>query len=191
MEEEEIIIKSPYLLTNIPMGPDNRPLYDTVRAQKVYESVQPIRNSVIESALDIESSLTGTILHFTVGTNYPVHNILRELVFDAEFCTFMQKRKILSKIFEMKGEDISCFTTTESKSLRQDVNFIILERDKFAHGSIVIDCRDYRAAIKYFRGGAKLDFIDMSYLDNFLEVYERCENMLTRLNNFFRENKLV
>ncbi len=191
MENEETIITFPYLLTNIPIGPDKKPIIDTIRAQKVYESVQPIRNTVIESALHIESTLTSALLHFTAGQNYPIHNILRELVFDAEFCTFMQKRKMLSKLFEMKGENISCLTRSESKSLRRNINRIISERDKFAHGFIVIHCRNYKAGIKYFSGGEKIDPIDHSYLDGFLDVYEECEKMLTKLNNFVRENNLI
>jgi hypothetical protein len=40
----------------------------------------------------------------------------------------MHKRKILSQMFEMKGDSITCFSHDEAKNLRKEIHDIILER---------------------------------------------------------------
>jgi hypothetical protein len=100
----------PFLVT-LYKGKDGKPDYDVKRAISSYEKVKDIRTRVIEEALGIESSLTITIITFILGEKkYRELRILRSLIFDAEFCTFMQKRKMLSRIFDICGVKIRCFT---------------------------------------------------------------------------------
>ena len=167
---------------------DGKPIIDNDKMRKAYESIRPIRNLIIESALLVESALTVAILHFTVGVDYPKQNILRSFVFEAEFCTFMQKRKMLSKIFEIEEKNITCLTREEAKNLRREINEIILERDKFTHGMIIIDCREYQAMIQYYRNGTQIDKIESESGDKFFEKCQKCIYSLSKLTDFFKSN---
>lgn len=182
--------KLPFLVT-IYRGKNGSPNYDIKRAISSYEKVKDIRSRIIEKALDIESSLTLTIITFILGEKkYRELRLLRSLVFDAEFCNFMQKRKMLSRIFNICGERIQCFTVEEGKQLRRNLNRLILERDKFAHGQILIDTFEYKPFIVYYRNGEQRDEIFDNLRDVFLKQCREVESSLAKLRDYFKANKI-
>ena len=73
-----------------------------------YQRFAKMRTEVIEQSLSIENSLTIVLLHFLVGEDYSRHELLRSLIFESDTCSFMQKRKMLSLVFEMYGKKITC-----------------------------------------------------------------------------------
>lgn len=177
-------IVSPYTLRIYAI--DGTPIIDNDKAYNAYELIRPIRNLIVESAILVESSLTVAILHFMVGVDYVKQDILRSFVFEAEFCTFMQKRKMLSKIFDTEGKNITCISKEEAKYLRKEINNIILERDKFAHGIIIIDCKEYQAMIQYHRNGTQIDKIKSEHGDEIYEKCQKCIYILGKLTEFFK-----
>lgn len=107
--------------------------------ERLYSKFTAVRSEIIDAALWVENTLTVFILHALIGEDYSRHKLLRAFVFEAEFCSFMQKRKILSMLFEEFSTQITCINTAESKVLRREINEIIETRNIFAHGHIVVD----------------------------------------------------
>ena len=187
---EENSERLPFLMT-IAMGKDGRPDIDVERATASYERVKNIRSRIIEEALFVEASVTGVILAFVLGDKrYREARLLRALIFDSEFCTFMQKRKILSKIFDICGDDIQCLTKDEAKFLRRNLNEIILERDKFAHGQLLIDGFTYKPWIIYYRDGENKDEIEEGIEEKFIDKCKQVEVKLDKLRDFFKRHNL-
>lgn len=133
---------------------------DLRKIKRIYNQIAPLRGVVLEGALRVESRLTSVILHYLAGKQYKLHSKLREYIFDAEFCTFMQKRKMLTRMFEDDGDRITCLSKSEAKALRKSINDIVTTRDKFAHGDMIIDCTDFSTSIKYYSGGTCEEKID-------------------------------
>ncbi len=155
-----------------------------------YKQFKKYRSEVIEAALEIENLLTIVLLHFLVGQDYSRHKLLRSFVFDAEFCTFMQKRKMLSLLYEMFPNSFDFFTQDESKKLRKYINDIITERNKYAHGNIFIDTRNGDAFIEYYQGRQKREEIDENKIHDIIKKCELIDNMLSELNEFLKKHKL-
>lgn len=185
-------IKSTYNVTKIPLDETGKPSLDAKKINEVYESVRPIRNTIIESALLVEHALTFAILFFIDGNKrHDRRSVLKKLFFDSDHFTFMQKRKVLSQIFEMKGNEITCFSPDEAKHLRREMNDIILERNKYAHGVIVIDCMNWKAQIKYFHGQERTEDITPETGNRFFDRCQDCVRLLDKLVDFFRENEII
>lgn len=176
----------PFLMT-VAKGKDGRPDVDVGPAVASYEKSKNVRSRIIEKALNVESLLTGVILTFILGAGLHSREsrILKLLVFDAEFCTFMQRRKMLSKIFNMCGDELDCLTPEEGKVLRRTLNEIILEKDKFAHGRLLIDGLNYRPWIIYQRNGEQREVIDEETGKVFMTKCKDLEEHLAKLRAVF------
>ena len=155
-----------------------------------YEKFKIIRGEVVEAAIDIEGMLTAIICHFLVGRDYYRHELLRALIFDKESCTFMQKRKMLSVIFEMFPDSFDFLDKTESKKLRRKINDLILQRDMFAHGEISTDAENDDVLIEFYRNGKVQTKIDEQYTDDIFESCRWIQDQLYKLNEFLRENRM-
>jgi len=162
----------------------------TKKCQEKYDHFTKMRSIVIDAALRIEHTLSIVILHFLVGTDYSRHNLLREFIIDAEFCTFMQKRKMLSMIFEMLPDISQILSPEEGKDLRRRLNDLILNRDMFAHGVIFIDAHPDNVIIEYYRGGKKEIKINSEIVSDIIKSADVIEEKLHTLNEYFRENWL-
>ena len=130
-------------ISTIALDKKGRPNFDTKRAMASYEKAKGIRSSIIDEALMVESKLISVIIAFIFGehrkSNRREMDLIMSFVFNAEFCTFMLKRKMLSKIFNICGNSIDCISKEDGKKLRRKLNEIILVRNKFAHGQILVD----------------------------------------------------
>lgn len=167
---------------------DNAELQEKYLAK--YKQFKKYRSEIIEAALEIENLLKVVLLHFLVGQDYPRQKLLRAFVFDADFCTFMQKRKMLSLIFEIFPKSFDFLTPDDSKKLRQDINELVLERNIFAHGNIFIDTRDGSVLMEYYQGGIRKEKIDEERIQSILEKCKSIDRLLVELNEFLRNNRL-
>ena len=139
----------------------------TKKLEQKYNRFKKMRAEIIEEALYIENLLTITILHFLVGTDYSRHGLLRALIFESEFCTFMSKRKMLSNIFQMYSDKITCINKKDSKLLRGQLNQLILERDMLVHGVMLMRGSKGKVIIEYYRGEPIEEEIDANFLKQF------------------------
>jgi hypothetical protein len=166
---------------------------DKEKMQRCYEKYRrftEMRSVVIEAALEIENFLTIVLLHLLVGADYSRHTLLRAFVFEAEFCSFMQKRRMLSMIFEMFPDSFPFLPSKDAKRIRRELNHLILERDMFAHGNLFIDGRTERIFIKYYRGGPVQTELREETVNQMLKRCKYIEEKLYNLNEFLRENRL-
>ena len=160
------------------------------RFQKLYNHVNSERSRVIDSALKIENTLTIVILHTIVGKDYSRHRLLRTLVFEAESCSFMQLRKMLSLIFELFRDKIDVLTDSESKVLRRNLNDIITFRNMFAHGQIVIDAPTNDVLITHYQGGPKETVVTVELIDEYIVKCIEVDTSLKTLNDYFKVNRI-
>lgn len=149
------------------------------------------RSQILEASLMIETLLIATISHLIVGQDYPRFYLLRYLVFDAEFCTFMQLRKMLSMVFTLFDDQITCLSKEDGKRLRSEINNIIKIRNMFAHGYSIIDATEGNYSIRYYDNGPVLKVISDNFVNSFLEKCKETRDKLRILNEFFRENGLT
>ncbi len=161
------------------------------RFQEKYSWFTQMRGVVIHEALEIENSLTIVLLHFLVHTDYRRHMLLRTLIFEAEFCSFMQQRKMLSMIFDLFSDSLTCLSKEEAKQLRRDINDLILHRDMFAHGCIIIDGKTEKVFVEYYRGGPTETEVTEEFLQKFKKSATAIQEKLRVLNEFFRENEFT
>ncbi len=160
------------------------------KLEQKYKHFKKMRAEIIEEALYIENLLTVTILHFLVGTDYSRHGLLRALIFESEFCTFMNKRKMLSNIFQMYSDKITCISAKESKLLRSQLNHLILERDMVVHGDIFIKGLTGKVLIEYYRGEPLEQEIDDNFLKSFKKRCKLVDRLLSKTNEYFRRNRV-
>lgn len=164
--------------------------YPWEKHKEIEKKVWEHRSQILEASLMIETLLIATISHLLVGQDYPRFFLLRHLIFDAEFCTFMQLRKILSAIFSIFGDQITCLSRDEGKQLRSEISNIIKVRNMFAHGMSVIDAETNSYSIRYYDSGIVLKVISDNFVDNFLRNCTETRKSLSILNEFLRENHL-
>lgn len=152
--------------------------------RRQYLKFTRLRGKIIDAALDIEGLLTAVLLHFLVGSDYKRHDLLRTLIFDAEFCTFMQKRRILSRLFEMYPSERLGTTVTNAKILRQELNQLILDRDMFAHGTLFVDASNDKLFIRFSRNGEREIEVNNETVRKTLKRAEKVSKTLSHLNEY-------
>lgn len=171
-------------------GPKFTDEKDFEHYQRQHKFFTAMRSEVLDEALDIENLLTIVILHCLVGKDYSRHKLLRALVFEAEFCSFMQKRKMLSLIFEMYPTAFPFLTTEEAKRVRRELNVLILDRDMFAHGTIVFVGPEGKVMIEYYRGRKTERELNEDVLQTILVSCEYLREHLGKINDFLRGTPL-
>jgi len=151
---------------------------DLPAIRKTYRRFAAMRAEVLERALEVEYDLVKVIVHGLHGRDYPRHRLLRALVFDTPSCTFMDKRRMLSQLFNLFPERFVHLDTEKGKALRRDLNEIILTRDLFAHGQLCIDGGSQQAVMQIYRDGIQDVIIDEATLTVFAD---RCLSVLSVL----------
>lgn len=164
--------------------------YPWEKHKEIEKKVWEHRSQILEASLMLETLLIATISHLLVGQDYPRFSLLRHLIFDAEFCTFMQLRKILSAIFTLFGDQITCLSSEDGKNLRSEISKIIKIRNMFAHGISMIDAETNSYSIRYYDNGIVHKVISDSFVDSFLKNCTETYKNLSILNEFLRENRL-
>lgn len=148
------------------------------------------RSNVLDAALDIETLLVATLSHFLVGQDYVRFHLLRYLIFDAEFCNFMQLRKMLSTVFRLCGNQISCMSKSEADLLRSNIDKIIKVRNMFAHGMIIPDLDSGEIKVRHYDTKVILQVVTDANVKLYIEMCKSTLKSLSKLNEFFRENNL-
>lgn len=159
--------------------------------QLIYKKFKRLRGEVIEAALDVENLLKVTILHFIVGKDYQRHAVLRAFIFDAEFCSFMQKYKMLVKILKQVPDLHDVISPDDERRLKKELERIIEERNMFAHGGISLDSHDGSAKITYYTSSEKTEKIDEKAEQAIMRRYTFVSETLSELNTFLRENNVL
>lgn len=151
------------------------------KAKSTYDRFQKFRSEVIEAALFVENSLTNTLLDFFSYPSAQRRAILRGLIFDAEFCTFFQKWKLLRQLVDLYGAELG-LEQNELKSLKKELHQLISLRNRFAHGTIYVDARDFSVLIEYIEGTKQCDKVIESELSNTTDMCDRIHGQLYKIH---------
>ena len=98
---------------------------------------------------------------------------------------------MLSMIFDLFSDSLTCLSKEEAKQLRRDINNLILHRDMFAHGRIVIDGKTEKVFVEYYRDGPTETEVTEEFLEEFKKSATAIGEKLGVLNEFFRENEFT
>ncbi|GBE36211.1 hypothetical protein BMS3Bbin07_00355 [bacterium BMS3Bbin07] len=82
------------------------------------------------------------------------------------------------------------FSNEENKDLRRQINELILNRDKFAHGNIFIDAENDKVIIQYYSRGKRETEISPEVISEITKSADFIKDKLHVLNDYFRTNRL-
>lgn len=153
------------------------------QAKGTYDRFKHYRSEVIEAALFAEHSLTVTLLDFLAGSDVTRRALVRDLVLNAEFCTFHQKWKLLRLMLELYEGPLQ-LPNHEMKTLRKELKKIISLRNRFAHGKIRVDARDFSVWIEYLEDGRQFEKVVEEELASTTDL---CDRAHARLWNIHRK----
>jgi hypothetical protein len=123
--------------------------------ESTYQQFKFYRAEVIEAALFIEARLKVLLSLLYAGTDERQIQLFRSSVLDPESCTFMHKWKMLHEAIEQLGMPRDCLNEKARKALFADLQRLIDDRNKFAHGSLYIDGRSGKPLLQYFQKGKR------------------------------------
>jgi hypothetical protein len=157
----------------------------------IFKKITKYRGNIIELCLFIENMLNIIISHFFFGRNYDKHDAFRGLVLEKEFFNLMNKRKLLSDIYEMSKGKIPGLDAENFNRLKRNVNDLILIRNKMAHGVIYYDNPSDSYLLEYYNGTKMIDKFDEKFIADFIDKYRHIEKYLQILNNYLQENDII
>lgn len=151
------------------------------KAKATHSRFKKYRSEVIEASLFVENSLTNTLLDFFSYPSGERRALTRGLIFDAEFCTFFQKWKLLRRLLDFYGKELG-FGEKESKMLKKELHEVILIRNRFAHGIIFVDARDFSVGIEFMEGGQQIEKINEKELSKVTDMCDRIDKQLYKMH---------
>lgn len=159
-------------------------------AKKTYDRFKHYRSEVIEAALFVESSLTQTLLDFLAGSYVIRRALVRDLILNAEFCTFHQKWKLLRQLLKLYEDPLN-LPNQEMKTLRAELKTVISLRNRFAHGKIRVDARDFSVWIEYLEDGKQFEKVVEEELASTTELCDRVHAQLWNIHKNIESLKYV
>jgi hypothetical protein len=159
-----------------------------VEAKSTYDRFKGYRSEIIEAALYVENYLTNLLLDFLSYPSAQRRAVLRNLVFDAEFCTFFQKWKLLRKLFDIYSSALE-LDQAETKTLKQEIHKLINIRNRFAHGEIYVDASDFSVWIEYYEGEKKLEQVNEGELATTTDMCDGIQAKLFKIHKNIEERK--
>jgi|LGVF01.1.fsa_nt_gb hypothetical protein len=151
------------------------------KAKATHNRFKKYRAEVIEASLFVENSLTNILLDFFSYPSTERHALMRGLIFDAEFCTFFQKWKILRQLLDFYGNELG-LSQSDVKTLKKELHELISLRNRFAHGTIIVDARDFSVWIAFMEGGKQLEKVSESELSKITDMCDRIHGQLYNMH---------
>jgi hypothetical protein len=156
------------------------------RCATAYNAIKPKRAEVVEAALSVEGLLDQVLLDLLVGREATKRALFSELVLAAEFCTSFQKWKMFRKVMSSVGPYFEQLSDDDGETLRRDIKMLIEERNKFAHGDLIVDvAEDYAVKLRYYQDGTKYLRVTDVYLNDLLARALRSRETLFVLHTRF------
>ncbi len=162
-----------------------------LKFSSMYQSFKTVRAQVIDWAIDTEDSLKVAICFFFFESDFKKHDVFRGMILDAEFCSFMQKRRILSHIFDNYSDTFPSFNREESKELLHELNNIILDRNKFAHGRVFVNAGNNTIELHYYHGKQIEEEIKPDAIEEMKERVKKVDRLLGKLIDYTRDNPII
>lgn len=151
-----------------------------------YNAIKPKRAEVIEAALSVEGILDQVLLDLLVGRDAIKRARLTELILAAEFCTSFQKWKMLRELMSAEPSYFEQLLEGDKITLRNEIHALIEDRNKFAHGDLIVNVpENYAVDLRYYEGGTKYLRITDQVLNESLTRGLRCRDTLWKLHSNF------
>ncbi len=167
-------------------SPDQMKNADFVQAcARAYNAMKAKRAEAIEAALSVQGVLDLVLLDLLVGKDAARRATLREMVLAAEFCTSFQKWKMLKQFMSSEPNYFSQLSAEEAKKLREELHALLNDRNKFAHGDLMVDASDYSVAIRYYESGTKYMKVTNEFLNQLIGRALRSREVLFNLHQSF------
>ncbi|TKB90128.1 MAG: hypothetical protein E8D41_12245 [Nitrospira sp.] len=156
------------------------------KCETAYNAIKPKRAEVIEAALSVEGILDQVLLDLLVGRDAVKRARFTELILAAEFCTSFQKWKMLSRLMAAEPAYFMQLLDGDQKTLRNEIHALIEDRNKFAHGDLIVNVPEsYAVDLRYYESGTKFLRITDQVLNELLARALRCRENLWKLHSNF------
>lgn len=135
----------------------------------MYDNSKNARGQILDKCIDIENSINIIIQYFfTKSSKNEEFYLLKEYILDSEAFTFIQKKKVLEKILEK----LDFLDKKKVKKIIQTLMNIIKDRNKLAHGLILIDYEEMKTQVRYYENGYKFERFGKEFYDKFNERFD-------------------
>lgn len=150
---------------------------ELLKARSISKKFQKIRGEIINRAVFIEGTIDAIIMRVFFKNNKSSDMMLlfKDIILNREFFTFMSKWKVFRDLLHNH-----IINHKEYKKLLTDIKFIIDERNKFAHGNLII--RGNEMILSFFKEKAAKEEINKKKIDELNKAFGRCYNLLEEIN---------
>ena len=148
---------------------------DTLRKDDLF---QAWRGHIINNALFIEEKIDLAISKLLFRNELEGAGLFKSIVLSREFFSFMSKWKVLRDLLKT----ISPFKETYSSELLSDLQFIVNERDKFAHGQVMYSGNNgEKILLEYFKETLQKEEVTEDTIKAFIEKCGKCHMGLEKI----------
>ncbi len=162
----------------IPSGGEYKFELDTTEAFKKDEGFQAIRGQIINNSLFIEEKIDYIITKVLFNKNFAQADLFINIILSREFFSFMNKKKVLKDLLS----SIDPFKNRNYHELYQNIQKVIDERNKFAHGQVSYSGnKGEKILIQYFKEEIVNEEITQTSVNNFLDIVRKCYGELDKI----------
>ena len=166
----------------IEMSPEGIPynlkkpnLTDTFKKN---EQFQAIRGQIINDSLFVEEKIDEIISKILFNEDSNQTDLFINIILSREFFNFMNKKKVMKDLLS----SVEPFKKRDYHELYQNIQKVIDERDKFAHGQVSYSGnKGEKIFIQYFKGKIIKEEITTESRDGFLEIIKKCHEYLDKI----------
>jgi hypothetical protein len=159
-----------------------------IHCEELYNQIKPKRAEAIEAALSVEGALDMVLLDLLVGKDESRRDVLREHVLFPEFCTSMQKWKMLKRLVDTFPEYFKILNNEQLTELKRDIKELMDDRNKFAHGDLFVDGQEFHVELRYYENGTKWLQVNHDYFNGLIEKAFRSSKSLQNLHKTFKSD---
>ena len=140
-------------------------------ALKKDDLFQAWRGHIINNALFIEEKIDLLISKLLFRKELEGAGLFKSMVLSREFFSFMSKWRVLRDLLKT----ISPFKETYNPGLLSDLQFIVNERDKFAHGQVMYSGnKGEKIFLEYFKETLQKEEISEETIKAFIQKCSKC-----------------
>ncbi len=152
--------------------------FDTTEAFKKDEQFQSIRGQIINNALFVEEKIDYIITKILFNKNFAQADLFINIILSREFFNFMNKKKVLKDLLS----SVEPFKNRNHHELYQNIQKVIDERNKFAHGQVSYSGnKGEKIFIQYFKEEIVNEEITQTSVNNFLDMARKCYGELDKI----------
>jgi hypothetical protein len=147
-------------------------------ALKKDDLFQAWRGHIINNALFIEEKIDLIISKLLFRKELEGAGLFKSVVLSREFFSFMSKWKVMRDLLKT----LSPFKEANYSELFRDLQFIVNERDKFAHGQVMYSGNSgERILLEYFKETLQKEEITEATVKTFIEKCTKCYEKLDKI----------